>query len=107
MEVKMIELKVEGKTARIKILKDLIEPNIKGLVEEVKSKINEYHFCEEVIIDISGVKSIDSTGITLLIGIYKSMKAKGIITKLEGVSKEIYELFKYMSFEEVFEISVN
>ncbi len=57
-----------------------------------------------VIFDLSMVKEIDSLGITLILGLFKSCQKKGLPFSVEGVSPEIMRVFRLFSLPKVFPV---
>lgn len=58
-----------------------------------------------VSLDLSGVREIDSLGITLILGLFKSCQKKGLAFSVEGVSPDILRVFKLFSLPKLFPIS--
>lgn len=99
-----MELSYRDNAVVCTVTTNLIGMNIKGLVEEMKSvlaALNDYSY---LIIDLTRIESIDSLGITFLIGTYKETLAQGKKVKLTGVSAAMFQLFKMMKLDEIFEI---
>ncbi|MEN8908135.1 MAG: STAS domain-containing protein [Clostridiales bacterium] len=86
------------------INKDLIAPNVKELVGEIKENLDETMEYNIFIFDLSQVETVDSMGITFLIGSYKDITSQGKKVKLKKTSDSMLELFKIMKLDEVFEI---
>lgn len=57
-----------------------------------------------VIFDLSRVKEIDSLGITLVLGLFKSCQKLGLPFSVEGVSPEIMRVFRLFSLPKVFPV---
>ncbi len=57
----------------------------------------------DVVLDISKVQHIDSMGISLIVGLYNSCRAKGLGFSVEGASKDILQLFKMFSLSKYFQ----
>lgn len=57
-----------------------------------------------VIFDLSNVKEIDSLGITLVLGLFKSCQKKGLPFSVEGVSPDIMRVFRLFSLPKVFPV---
>ncbi|MCT4621039.1 MAG: STAS domain-containing protein [Marinisporobacter sp.] len=87
-----------------KIKTDLTATTIKGLLINIKNQIDEYKEYEGIEINLEEVKSIDSMGITFLIGIYKIVNKENKKFKLTGVSEAMLKLFKTMKLHEIVEI---
>lgn len=57
-----------------------------------------------VVLDLGGVKEIDSLGITLVLGTFKTCQKQGRTFSVEGVSAEIHRVFKLFSLPKLFSI---
>ncbi|HPT88435.1 MAG TPA: STAS domain-containing protein [Bacillota bacterium] len=86
------------------ITTNVIATNIKQLVEEMKTALDALKDYSELVIDLAQAGSIDSLGVTFLIGTYKEAIAQGKKVKLTGVSSAMFQLFKMMKLDEIFEI---
>lgn len=77
---------------------------VKNMSQEIKAILEEqdYHTVE---IDLSKISSIDSMGITFLIGIHKTAAANCKKVILTGVSETIMQLFAIMKLDSIFTIS--
>lgn len=105
-EEKIMELKYDGDLLTIILNENLIAPNIKDIVErcnEVTTDISEE--IKIICIDLNNTRSIDSMGITFLIGLYKTLATRGLKLRVTGVSDSIRNLLKVMKLDTVFEIS--
>ena len=58
----------------------------------------------EIVIDLTGVDYIDSTGLGVFIGALKSSHNHSSSIKLRGLSKRVARLFKITGLDEVLEI---
>jgi anti-anti-sigma factor len=101
-----MDIKIESNVAFCIVNKALIAPNIKELVEILKKDLKDEDSFSTVIFDLTESSSIDSMGITFLVGAYKTYSAKGKDVKLVGVPAAMNELFKIMKLEDVFKIEV-
>lgn len=105
-EEKIMELKYDREVLTIILNENLIAPNIKDIVErcnEVTNNISEE--IKIICIDLNNTRSIDSMGITFLIGLYKTLAKRGLKLRVTGVSDSILNLLKVMKLDTVFEIS--
>jgi len=103
-EMKNMDIELKGSVLNCKIEFNLTSTNVRYLVLKMKEELEKYDNYEELDIDISEVKSIDSIGITFLIGVYKTLSGKDKKFKLIGVSDSILQLLKIMKLDEIFEI---
>jgi anti-anti-sigma factor len=103
-KVRGMEFKLENDVLYCILKKNLVASNVKEFVEMLKSQIETTKGFMEMVIDLKSSESIDSMGITFLIGTYKTVNAQGKKVKLSGVSDSMLELFKIMKIDEVFDI---
>ena len=103
-EDSIMEIKIENGVAHCLVKKNLITPNIKDLVETMQKGLNEETAFNTVVIDFTVSNSIDSMGITFLVGVYKTYKEKGMTVELKGVTPAMLNLFKIMRLDKIFEI---
>ncbi|KPJ86694.1 MAG: hypothetical protein AMS17_11270 [Spirochaetes bacterium DG_61] len=59
---------------------------------------------QEVIIDISGLKSITSSGIGKIVLLYKNLHEKNAQLKIIGVNDTIMQIFKIVKLDKLVEI---
>jgi stage II sporulation protein AA (anti-sigma F factor antagonist) len=71
----------------------VIRPRLDSLIESENML--------EVIYDLSGLTFADSTGIGLLIGRYKKLKARGISVYIKNISPHIEKIFKMTGLFEI------
>lgn len=90
-------------TKVFKISGDIVASQVKDLVAQSKSYLEDTGSAV-VMLDISAVEYIDSTGISFLIGLYKTAAARNREMQIRGVKPEIQKLFKLMKLDELFRI---
>ena len=73
-----ITAKAAGNSLYIYLDGELDEYNAALVRQEVDGAIDAHASCERVIVNLAGVKFMDSTGIGFLIGRYKRLKRYGI-----------------------------
>ncbi|MBF0516675.1 MAG: STAS domain-containing protein [Nitrospirae bacterium] len=73
-----------------------VEKEINKTIESGKHKI---------VIDLSGTEYISSSGLRVLLGTAKGLKAKGGQLRLCGVTDNVMKVFKLAGFTKVFIIS--
>ena len=71
--------------------------------ERSLAPIFEHDDCD-VVIDCSELNYISSSGLRLLIGVYKPTRANGKETILKGLSAEVAEVFNLSGFLQLFKI---
>lgn len=58
-----------------------------------------------VVLDLSPTEQVDSLGITLILGLYKSCQKRGITFSVEGAKADIIRVFKLFSLTKLFAVS--
>ena len=59
---------------------------------------------DKVVLDLSAVDLIDSLGITLVLGLFKSCQKSGAAFSIEGVKPDIMRVFKLFNLTKFFPI---
>jgi anti-sigma B factor antagonist len=81
---------------------------IAQFVDEYRAKIDEredlIEDMDELSVDMSLVKNIDSVGITFIVSLYRKMYLEGKEFYIKNASEEIRKLFQLMKLDEVFDI---
>jgi anti-sigma B factor antagonist len=72
-----------------------------GLRDKVRSLIDQGH--KKLVLDLSGVSYMDSSGLGELVHVYATMKNKGGSLKLVGLTRRISDLLTITKLVTVFE----
>ncbi|MFC0190415.1 STAS domain-containing protein [Fictibacillus aquaticus] len=59
---------------------------------------------QEIIIDLSGIEYMDSTGLGIFVGALKSTKANNSSMKLRGMTERVRRIFEITGLTEVMDI---
>jgi anti-anti-sigma factor len=86
----------------IKPSQDIVASMAKEFKLELRKHINKSP--KELIIDMTGVKIIDSIGLGVIISAYNSLKEIGGKLFISNVSDDILDLFRLMRLDNLFEI---
>jgi anti-sigma B factor antagonist len=86
---------------RLEALDDLSASHVSAQQAFLKTCLDQAG--EAVVLDLRRAELVDSLGITLLLGLWKSCKEKGLAFRVEGVNAEISRLFHLFSLDRVFE----
>ncbi len=102
-----MSLEIKNKTSdNITEIKPIGEVDI-STSPELKNKV--FELIEErntdILIDGEGLEYIDSTGLGVLMSIYKKMQEKGLNFKIINLKPNIYKLFDITGLNKVFNIS--
>ena len=60
--------------------------------------------CSEVVLDLSSADMVDSLGITLILGLFKSCQQKQLAFRVEGASPDLMRVFKLFSLPRLFPV---
>ena len=60
--------------------------------------------CTSVVLDLASADVVDSLGITLILGLFKTCQQKKIPFQVEGVSQDLLRVFKLFSLPRLFTI---
>jgi anti-sigma B factor antagonist len=80
----------------------------------VASTVEEHRACmmkaletpgEKVVLDLSAVELIDSLGITLVLGLFKSCQKAGTAFAVESVKPDIMRVFRLFNLTKFFSVS--
>lgn len=83
--------KIDENSALIKLEGEMVAGSIDELREKMKKKIN--NGIRAVIMDMTEVKTIDSTGIGFLAASHNSLTKVGGTLSVIGLSEEMYKFF--------------
>lgn len=95
---------MENDTLTIVFEGNLTAALVPDLAQEVKQIIENEPNCNHVVANLSDVEYIDSTGITLIIGMYRSIDAENKTFIVNGARAEIKDLFSIIRLDSIFEI---
>lgn len=84
-----------------KIIAAVVE-ELRGNITSILDENNDY---AHVIANFSNVEYIDSTGITLVIGMYRSVANREKQFSIIGAKEEIKNLFSIIQLDKVFKIA--
>jgi anti-anti-sigma factor len=81
-------------------------PLVASQVAAQRSALKEHLVRAEqaVVLDLGASDLVDSLGITLIVGLYKSCQERKLAFSIEGVNPEALRLFRFFSLNEFFEI---
>jgi anti-sigma B factor antagonist len=93
----------DGETTVLKIdgvLDALTAPDARPLVEAVLADQRRH-----VIVDVSGLRLIDSSGVGVIVSLFKRAKTYGGVVKVNGLKDQPLTIFKLLRLDRVFAIS--
>lgn len=92
------------KTITLCFLEEPTANCLNDLMQQAYDVLDRHEDYEELVIDMGKVNYIDCTGITFLIGLYRSLVRTGKGMRIIGARKEIRDLFKIVNLTELFQV---
>ncbi len=99
----MVEITSEDNRIVFKPEKNLTGEYTEKLKEELSKTLDKK--VVELVIDLSNVELIDSTGLAVLVATHKSIRQKEGEFKLVNVSEAIFDLFKLTHLDRFFNLN--
>jgi anti-sigma B factor antagonist len=99
----MSVIEKNGRSAKIAPDKDIVAGEVQNFKSEILGLISEKS--DQILIDMSNVEMIDSTGIGVFICAQNSLKKINGALKVENVSPDILKMFKIMRLDKHFEVT--
>jgi len=60
---------------------------------------------KQVVLNLEAVDQIDSLGITLVLGLFKSSQKAGAVFSIEGVNPDIFRVFRLFNLPKFFSVT--
>ena len=95
-------LRTEG-SVRLQPKGDLVASTVRVLRSDLLTAVEEAQVA--VVLDLSSTKQIDSLGITLVLGLFKSCQKKAIAFSIEGANTDLLRVFKLFNLTKFFPIA--
>ena len=61
--------------------------------------------CSEVVLDLDSAEVVDSLGITLMLGLFKTCQQKNLPFRVEGASADLMRVFRLFSLPRLFTVA--
>jgi anti-anti-sigma factor len=94
--------KTDG-TVRLNPKGDLVASTVEILRDGMLKAMGEAKVA--VVLDLSSTKQIDSLGITLVLGLFKSCQKQAVAFSIEGASPDLLRVFKLFNLTKFFPIA--
>ena len=95
---------IDNNTLTLYFEDNITAVNATHLAEELKRIVKGHHQFSQVVADMEQVAYLDSTGITILVGLYKTIKSEEKTFHMTQVRKEIRGLLALMRLDETFNV---
>ncbi len=98
-------MKIKGTKNKLVVEGNLIFDRAEELKKSFLERVDKLTPSKPVILDLSGVEEVDSSGLQLLMSFFKSLQNRGITYNITGVKPAVLELLhlsglaKYFRFD--------
>ena len=96
----ILELEADENVLRLIPKNDFVASSVETYRDSMLEAIGGQQ--RATILDLSAVKVVDSLGINLIVGLYKSCQRNGTEFSVEGVNENILRIFKFFKLSEFF-----
>jgi anti-sigma B factor antagonist len=93
----------KGEALRLKPKGDLVASTVDPQREAMMKALQTAD--KAVVLDLSDSKQIDSLGITLVLGLFKSCQKSGKAFSIEGVNSDILRVFRLFNLTKFFPVA--
>lgn len=104
MAAKPSALKVQKSEGAVRLSPkgDLLASTVEALRDGMLKAVEEAQGA--VVLDLSSARQIDSLGITLVLGLFKSCQKKGVAFSIEGANPDLLRVFRLFNLTRFFPI---
>jgi len=99
-----MEEQLLGNCMRLILIDGLTANNVSKFNGKIDSIFQQNLEFNDVILDLSNIKNIDSVGVTFVISLYKRFETANKNFSLSGASEDILNLFKLMKLDQFFDM---
>lgn len=99
----MVEFEEKEKFYLVRLSGDFDMLNSSKIKNQILEKVSDT-FSKDLLIDLTDVSYIDSSGLGVLIGLHKQCKLNGRKLKIFGLNKNLQELFSLTSLDKILNI---
>ena len=97
-----IKTQVADGVLRLNPRGDIVASSVEGLRDALLKALEEAKGA--VVLDLSSTHQIDSLGITLVLGLFKTCQKKGLAFSIEGVNPDILRVFRLFNLTKFFPV---
>lgn len=95
--------KRKGETLRLVPKSDLVASSVESYRASMLKAVEAPG--QAVVLDLSAIEQLDSLGITLVLGLFKTCQKAGAAFSVEGVKGDIVRVFKLFNLTKFFPVS--
>ncbi len=81
---------------------NLVASSVADARTEIQKALESTH--EAVVLDLSEAEHVDSLGISLVVGLFKTCRDKGLAFSVEGVNQNLLRVFRLFKLPEHFPV---
>lgn len=100
-----MEEELLGSCMRLIVIDGLTANNVARFNLKIEDLFRLEAKFEEIVLDLTSVKNIDSVGVTFVISLYKRTESNSKKFSISGASDDILSLFKLMKLDHFFEMN--
>ena len=97
-------MKIKGTKKRVAVEGDLIFDNAEKLKQLLLERVEKITPATPVILDLSGVQDVDSSGLQLLVAFFKTLQNRGIKSSVNNIPKEMLEILNLSGLDKSFRL---
>lgn len=98
----MLKTSALGGTTRLQPKGDLVASTVEALRDALLKSLEEAE--GPVVLDLAASRQVDSLGITLVLGLFKSCQQKGLAFSVEEVNPDIHRVFRLFNLTKIFPV---
>lgn len=98
----MVQVLNEGGACRIIPQGNVVASSVDGMRAEIRAALEPVS--DPVVFDLSKVQELDSLGISLVVGLFKSCQQKNLAFSVEGVSPNLMRVFSLFKLQGYFPV---
>jgi anti-anti-sigma factor len=97
-------MKIKGTKNKIIVEGNLIFDDADELKEKLLERMDHINPHQPVIMDLSSVNEVDSSGIQLLLSFFKTLQNKGVKFYVDNINKEMLEILNLSGLAKYFRL---
>jgi anti-sigma B factor antagonist len=99
-------MKIKGTKNKVIVEGNLILDNAEELKKLLQKRVEKITPGQQVILDLSGVQEVDSSGLQLLVAFLKTMHTKGMKCSVNSIQKEMLEILNLSGLAKYFRLEI-
>jgi len=99
-------MNIKGTKNKVSIEGNLIIDNAEKVKEELMKRLDNITPGKPVILDLSRVEEVDSSGLQLLVAFFKSLQNRGIKFSVTAIHKDMLEILNLSGLAKYFRLEI-